>query len=96
MVEIRSSVVVRVGDFGVFGGVVGILEEIGRVTTLVLFFVQHLSWFMNDLGDILGTYIDNVGVGARFVGIGVFRVLQEDFIHVSAGVLEELVRAGEN
>jgi len=27
------------------------------------------------------------------VRIGVFRVLEQDFIHVSAGVLEELVRA---
>ena len=43
MVEVWSGVVVRVGDFGVFGGVVRVLEEIRGVTTLVLFFVQHLK-----------------------------------------------------
>lgn len=76
MVEVRSRVVVRVGDFGVFGGVVRVLEEIRGVTTLVLFFVQHLKGFLSNLEDVRGTYIDNVGVGARFVRIGVLRVLE--------------------
>lgn len=48
MVEVRSRVVVRVGDFGVFGGVVRVLEEIRGVTTLVLFFVQHLKGFLSN------------------------------------------------
>lgn len=49
MVEVWSRVVVRVGDFGVFGGVVRVLEEIGGVTTLVLFFVQHLKGLVSNL-----------------------------------------------
>jgi hypothetical protein len=52
VVEVWSRVVVRVGDFGVFGGVVRVLEEIGGVTTLVLFFVQHLKGLVSNLEDV--------------------------------------------
>ena len=42
------------------------------------------------------TYLDDVLVRATLVWFVVFRILEEYFVHVGAGVLEQLVRAVED
>lgn len=42
------------------------------------------------------TYLHNVRVGSALVGFVVLCVFQEDFVHVGAGVLEQLVGAVED
>ena len=37
------------------------------------------------------THVDNVAVGAALVWLAVLGVLEQDAVHVSAGVLEQLV-----
>lgn len=44
----------------------------------------------------LGRYLDDVGVGSALVRLVVLRVLEEHFVHVGAGVLEQLVGAVED
>lgn len=41
-------------------------------------------------------HLDNVCIGPALVGLVVFRVLEQDLVHVSAGVLEQLVRMVED
>lgn len=45
---------------------------------------------------MLDSYLNNVRVGSAFVRLIIFRVLEKDFVHISAGVLKQLVRAVEN
>lgn len=38
-------------------------------------------------------YLQNICVGPALMGLAVLRVLEEDFVHVSAGILEQAVGA---
>lgn len=42
------------------------------------------------------TYIHDVGVGPALVGLVVFGVFEQNFVHVGAGVLKQLVGAVED
>ena len=42
------------------------------------------------------SYLDDILVGERLVGLVVLRVLEEDLVHVGAGVLVQLVAAAED
>ena len=42
------------------------------------------------------TYIHDVGVGSALVGLVVFGVFEQNFVHVGAGVLKQLVGAVED
>ena len=42
------------------------------------------------------THLYDVWVGSALVGLVVFGILQQHFVHIRAGVLEQFVRAVEN
>ena len=42
------------------------------------------------------SYLDDILVGERLVGLVVLRVLEEDLVHVGAGVLVQLVARAED
>lgn len=37
-------------------------------------------------------YLNDVGIGPAFMGLVVLRILEQDLVHVGAGVLKQLVR----
>lgn len=43
-----------------------------------------------------GTYLYDVWVGSALVRFVILGVFQQNFVHVCAGILEQLVRAVEN
>ena len=45
---------------------------------------------------LVSSYLDDILVGEGLVGLVVFRVLEEDLVHVSAGVLVQLVARAED
>ena len=63
---------------------------------------QHLGLLCRTLeaqnikDQILSLYLDYILVGEGFVGLVVLCVLEEDLVHVGAGILIELVAAAED
>ena len=41
-------------------------------------------------------YINNIRVGSAFMRFIIFCILEKNFVHVSAGILKQFVRAVEN